>query len=161
MDNILVKKTGSKGEGVFAARDFKKGEFILDYNGKIVEGKDADNIPDYWCNHLATVGLNKYILFEGPAKYINHSCSPNVYDKNKKVYTMKSIKKGDELCFDYSISGIDDWKMKCKCGSKNCRKIISGVFFKLPKALQKKYIPYLDSWFKKSFSREIDELKDS
>ena len=33
----------------------------------------------------------------------------------------------------------DNWEMNCKCGSKNCRKIIKNFKY-LPKKIQQKYI---------------------
>ena len=82
---------------------------------------------------------------------------------------MKDIRKGQEIFFDYSISAIPighpihgsnfSWKMKCQCKSKNCRKIVEGDFFKLPKELQIKYLPYLDSWFKNKVWDRLRKLK--
>jgi len=64
---------------------------------------------------------------------------------------IKNIKKGEEICTDYSISGFDKWEMKCHCGSSNCRKIIYGDFKKLPAKLRSKYSKYLEKWYKKEF----------
>ncbi len=43
------------------------------------------------------------------------------------IFASQDIKKGEEITFDYSSTEADPyWKMKCKCGSFNCRKIING-----------------------------------
>ena len=150
MKNIVIKKSKKEGKGVFVLRDFKRGDTILKiYDTKIVSKKDVPNLPKEDQNHTSYIGGGKYIVMKSPEKYINHSCNPNVYIKNMKVIAMKNIKKREEITFDYSINGIDSWKMKCNCGSKDCRKIIVGDFRKLNKKTQKKYLPYLEDWFKK------------
>ena len=38
---------------------------------------------------------------------------------------MRPIKKGEEVCMDYSLSDtLPLWHMKCRCKEKNCRKFI-------------------------------------
>ena len=60
--------------------------------------------------------------------YMNHSCSYNVGFDNKGNYiTARIINNGEELVTDYGLSVSDpDYKLLCKCKSKNCRKIITG-----------------------------------
>ena len=160
MKKYIVKKAGKKGKGLFANKNFKKGELILDIiPGRIISKKEAKKVPDPWNEYLDYHDKNHYYFMGYPEYYINHSCDPNVYGKKNKLYAMKNIKKGDELCFDYSINGVDKWQMKCKCGSKICRGIVKGEFFKLPKELQLKYIPFLDNWFVKEFKNKIKKLK--
>lgn len=100
---------------------------------------------------------------QAPEKYINHSCDPNVFVKSengaRKVYAMRDIPQGEEIAYDYSINGDNDGMFECHCGSKHCRKIYQGNFFKLPKTLQRKYLPYLDDWFVKKHNFEIRELR--
>ena len=37
------------------------------------------------------------------------------------IYSIKDIKKGEELTYDYGFSFDKDFKnYKCNCGSKNC-----------------------------------------
>lgn len=153
--SVIVKETLKKGKGVFAVRDFKKREIILNMNTrKTIPRKDVQKLSKDDQDHLGYIGKNRYFVMKPPERFINHSCSPNAYDKTGTLIALKNIKKGKEICTDYSINGYDDWKMICYCGSKNCRKIIYGNFFKLPKKLQKKYEPYLDDWFKKEFLKK-------
>ncbi len=158
MQNVTVKKTNKKNGGVFAAKDFKKGEIILYIKGRVVSKPELFAMSDYFNNHSGTIGKDKYLIFGYPEKYINHSCSPNVFEYKRKVIAIRNIGKGEEISFDYSICSIDDWRMRCHCGSKNCRKIVRGDFFKLPKELQIKYLPYLDGWFKEEFKKELGQL---
>ena len=62
---------------------------------------------------------------ENTARLINHSCSPNceVVGKGLKLWieSIKDIKKGEELSYDYGFSFDEDFKdYPCKCNSKNC-----------------------------------------
>lgn len=146
--NCIVKLAKNKGLGVFALRGFKKGWRILkmDRSDKITNEKKLSN--DAW-NHMNAYGYKKYYHLKPPEKFINHSCDPNAYDKNGILTAMKNIKKGEEITYDYSINGLEDWRMVCKCSSKNCRKIVTGKFSRLPEKLQKKYFPYLEDWYVK------------
>ena len=60
------------------------------------------------------------------ARYINHSCDPNcevdIKDGEIWISSIKKIKKGDELSYDYGYAfDKDDYKDHvCKCGSKFC-----------------------------------------
>ena len=69
-------------------------------------------------------GLRAYEL-KGIAKYWNHSCEPNCVDYNDKIISIKKIKPGEELTFDYSrgLPGSPNIR-KCNCGAKNCRTVI-------------------------------------
>ena len=59
------------------------------------------------------------------ARLINHSCDPNceVDGKGLKLWisSIKDIKKGEELSYDYGFGYDEDYKQfPCKCKSKNC-----------------------------------------
>lgn len=159
MVKVVIKKAGRKGKGVFAAKNFEKGEEILEMKGRIFIGVQLAKLSRYLNNHCTPIGLDKYMVFGSPEKFINHSCSPNVFDYLGKVFAMKGIKKGEELTFDYCINAVDDWKMRCHCKSKECRKLVVGNFFKLPKYVQIKYLPYVDDWFRKEYRKELSKLK--
>ena len=158
--NTIVKKTGSRGRGVFAAKALRKREFILSLKGKVISSEEMLAASRYHLDHMGAIGKDLCMIFGYPEKYINHSCDPNVFERQRKLFAMRSIKKGEELFYDYAISDVDDeWKMRCKCGSKNCRGFINGHFFQLPLNFQVKYYPYLDSWFKKEFREQLKPIQ--
>lgn len=41
---LLVKNFEGKGRGVMTTRDFKEGEIVCDYHGKVVSGKEGQDI---------------------------------------------------------------------------------------------------------------------
>ena len=145
---IVIRKSGKKGKGVFASRNIRKGEIILekDYtkNTKIVNVKEISKLSEKDQNHIDYIGKGKYAVGYSPVFMINHSCEPNCYINHKnssvrKVVAIRNIEKGKEICCDYAIDTTGKWKMKCLCRNENCRKIIYGDYNKLPKELQKKY----------------------
>ena len=59
------------------------------------------------------------------ARLINHSCDPNceVDGVGLKlwIYSIKDIKKNEELTYDYGFSFDKDYKnYPCRCGAKKC-----------------------------------------
>lgn len=156
--SVVIKNTSDRGRGVFASKNFMQGDVICRVTGRVVLDVDALKMSRYALNHMSAVSLHEWILVDPPMKYINHSCEPNVYEKDGFVLAMRQISSGDELFFDYSINGVsnvDTWKMKCKCGNVSCRGVIYGDFFRLKNDLQKRYLPFLDSWFVKEFSDKL------
>lgn len=125
--------------GVFALRNLKKGQIINKcgfgdetlYNLNIY--KKLDKITrqrvDGFC---ATVYDGFFsipnINYMPISWHCNHCCSPNVgFDKKNNMVLIKNVSAGKELFLDYGfVITNPDFLMKCKCGSKNCRKVITG-----------------------------------
>ena len=141
---LLVKKSKTAGKGVFANRDFKKGEVIFRYTGKLMTNVQMMREPQSVRPHSAQISETLWI---GPAHdvedFVNHSCNPNagqkIHGKTASLIAIKYIKSGEEITYDYSTAIADNETMKCACGNKKCRKTIAS-FGTLTKALQKKYI---------------------
>ena len=68
---------------------------------------------------------------------------------------------GDELTWDYALNIWEEWigPLPCHCGAENCRRIIRGNYFTLPREIQRRYLPLLDEPFKKRFAKEIRSLQ--
>ena len=154
---ILIKSAGKKGKGVFANKNFKKGEIVLqiDYTKRkdSVLRKNIHELSQNDQNHLDYIGHNRYVVDYSIGSIVNHSCNPNTYVKYKslkkrQLIALRNIKKREEIGYDCAIDAADPWTMKCYCGSKNCRKTIYGNYHRLPKDLQKKYWKYVPRWKK-------------
>lgn len=160
-NNVIIKNSTTQGKGVFAFRDFKKDDFVLAIDDSYVVEDETLLTPEQHEFDLDYLG-ERIILMQEPEKYINHSCDPNVFVKTEKgvrnVYAMKDIFQGNEITYDYSVNGDNEGTFKCNCGSKNCRKVYQGNFFKLPDDIQIKYLPYLDTWFAEKYKKKIYEL---
>ncbi len=129
MNKVYISETKHNGKGIFAGENIGEDEEIFTINGKVIS---TFYIPflSWIGKRWIGIGRNKWIK---PNKdnfiyYTNHSCSPNSEIKDKvKLIALRDIKKLEEITFDYSKTEADPyWKMECKCGSKNCKKVITG-----------------------------------
>lgn len=122
MANVSIRNSKIHGKGLFAEREFKKGETILkwDVSHKISK-KEADKFKDN--EHLAYFN-GIYFLAQEPEHFVNHSCNPNTKAVEFSDVALRDIKKGEELTTDYSVVMHPQTQMKCNCGAKNCKKII-------------------------------------
>jgi uncharacterized protein len=126
INNVIVKKSKTHGQGVFAVRDFKEGETVLAYSlGKTMSHAKACTLPlDEWA-HVYALDRDRYVLLKSPACFVNHSCHPNVSFDRGHYAALKDLKKGEELAVDYE-KGHMVQHFLCKCGHKHCREIITG-----------------------------------
>ncbi len=123
--NVVIKKSKIHGKGVFASHNFKKGETIIRWDPTFLSKKKIGKLNSKNKKYISLV-KGKYVLMNSPEKYVNHSCNPNSLVKRFSDFAKRNIKKGEEITTDYSKESIGI-KIKCKCGSKNCKKIIMPV----------------------------------
>jgi uncharacterized protein len=152
--DLAVRKSTIAGRGVYALRDFKRGETLRRFGGKVTSVPSLKRIykkggAKVSCDAFQ-IGVRKYLILDEFSVCINHSCSPNTAFKGEReLVAIKPIKKGDEIFYDYSATewtprdyteyNHSMWPMNCKCGSAHCRKLIT-CFAYLPKAVQRKYL---------------------
>src|SRR3989344_7054225 len=153
MDNpkVILKETKTYGKGLFAKKPIKMGEIIAELDGRIYKAEKCSLLLKDIADHAVQFSQKKWRDSKGFARYINLSCNPNCGIKGKfKIMAIRNIKKGEELTFDYEMSEDSDWRMKCRCNKKNCRKII-GAFKNLPESIRKKYKNYISEWLIKKY----------
>jgi uncharacterized protein len=143
--DLAIKKSRN-GFGIFAKRNFKKGEKIFQVTGTFIGCNEDDNLDETTRDNTYRFDKVKYISPTGTiGDYLNHSCEPNARMekiRNKLCITaFREISKDDEVFIDYSttIAKDDVWQMKCNCGSKNCRGTIKK-FTSLPKKVFNHYV---------------------
>ena len=123
-ENYEVKRS-SAGLGLFAKKDFKKGDFIIEYTGKKITHEEADKKGG-----LYLFTLNDQWVLDGTnrkhtARYLNHSCRPNCEaviedDEHIMIYARKKISAGDELTFDYGKEYYEDIIKEKGCRCEKC-----------------------------------------
>lgn len=153
MDNpkVIVKNTRKYGQALFARENINKGEVIAAFNGDIIKARNIFNIPNdppfELRDHAIQFEENKWRDSKGIAKFIAHSCEPNCGIKEKfKIVALEDIKKGEEVTFDYDMTENSDWQIAdCKCGRKNCRKVIHGYRY-LSEEVKRKYQGYVSEY---------------
>ena len=90
MKAYKIIKSNIHRKGLSAARNIKKGERIIEYKGKKITHKQADEDIKYGYNITYLFTLNKKYILDGDFKFntarlINHSCNPNceILEENK------------------------------------------------------------------------------
>jgi len=142
---VEVRESGIAGKGIYAKQDIKKGEIVFVKSGHIVNKKQALHYDKALGEYSLQIADDIFLCpttkeeVEDTAIFVNHSCDPNVGPDGQITFVvLKDIKAGEELCYDYAMTTDYDYEMKCKCGSKYCRKVIRGRDWKR-KDLQERY----------------------
>ena len=121
---VVIKESRISGLGVFAVRDFKKGEIVLRWDvSQQLSKEEASQASESEKNYIAFFD-GKYILQKAPERHVNHSCEPNTFVKDFCDIALRDIKKGEEITSDYSTVPVPSMNIKCNCGSEKCRGII-------------------------------------
>ena len=134
-----VRHSDIHGYGVFALRRIRKGTTILEYLGDRITHAQADaryedKGPRDNHTFLFTVD-SKTVLDAGvngnDARFVNHGCDPNCQSTTLKkrifIESIRTIRPGEELAYDYQIQRDDDDPadvdeiFACRCGAENCR----------------------------------------
>lgn len=126
MTDVIVKDSKIQGKGVFANKDFKKGDIVMRWNtSNTISKEEYDKLSDEEKRHITLLD-NKYTIMQEPEKFVNHSCDSNTTAKNFCDIATKNIAKGEEITADYSDTITEGEEMICHCNSKNCKKIIKS-----------------------------------
>lgn len=153
---VYVRRT-ERGRGVFAGRDFAKGELILETMGKFVNHQTEHSLQIDWDLHVEP---------DAPVRLMNHSCDPSVGVKTNAFgfpdfFAFRDIRKGDEITFDYAMTEYThyprdnqalEFSLSCRCGSENCRGKL-GYYSELPAELKHKYQGYISDYLMESVPR--------
>jgi len=131
LPRLIKGKSPIHGAGVFAAEAIAKNARIIDYAGELIRNDDACEAREErylaegqiwvfrvnraWCRD-ANVGGNI-------ARFINHACTPNcffeVVDKTIWIRALRSIRRGEELTYDYKTIGDRTIPCGCRPGCPN------------------------------------------
>lgn len=123
-DFKLQVKRGVSGKGLFATEAIPKGSCVIEYIGTEVSEKDQYTINS---KYLFGIGKDRMIngnIKENTAKYINHSCRPNCeadeFRGHMYIMSIKNIKPGEELTYDYGEEYFDAHIKPKGCGCVKC-----------------------------------------
>ena len=136
---IQVRRSGVHGKGVFALVDLPKGVAVIEYVGEVISWTEAlrrhphdPSDPNHtFYFHIDETRVIDAAHGGNSARWINHSCDPNCeaneIDGRVYIKTLRAIKAGQELSYDYGliIDGRLTPKLKaeypCWCGTRKCR----------------------------------------
>ncbi|KAI9324119.1 hypothetical protein DFJ73DRAFT_873977 [Zopfochytrium polystomum] len=154
-------RTPAKGWGLFAAESIPKGAFVAEYLGEIISTEEArrrwlfqveHKLPNYIIcvrehgEHMILRTLIDPQLKGNAARFINHSCTPNLAFHTVRgplaafpsaaLFAVRSIPPGEELSFDYGdalgasvgnggacrrVAPLAEQRIPCRCDSSECR----------------------------------------
>jgi hypothetical protein len=139
-----VRKTKSKGRGVFAKEEIAGGTVIGDYIGRVLNDEQHE---EYEKKHglYAMEWNDEATVYADPDSIgihlINHSCAPNcdayTYEHHTLYFALRKIFPGEEISVSYNLgppSKDNPITEACHCGSPLCRGTMS-----LPTTLSEKY----------------------
>ncbi|XP_062849822.1 histone-lysine N-methyltransferase 2C isoform X2 [Trichomycterus rosablanca] len=137
--NVYLAHSRIQGLGLFAARVIEKQTMVIEYLGSILRTEVAmrkelhyktKNRTSFMFRIDGEYGIDA-TCSGSPARYINHSCSPNcvaevvTFERGYKIIisSNRRIERGEELCYDYRLAAVENQnKTPCLCGAPNCRK---------------------------------------
>lgn len=85
--------------GVFAKRDFRKGEVVIRWNLRVISKKEFDELKEdeKWQFTHKRNGI--IYLYPDPERHVNRSKNPNVFPdfEEQANVSLRDIRKGEEL----------------------------------------------------------------
>lgn len=135
---IEFRKSDIHHLGGFAKKDIPKDTRIIEYIGeKLTVDECGKREEDRLKLSKTDPSIGSVYMFilddhwaidgdvpENDAKNINHSCDPNseidIVDGHIYILSIKDIKKGEEITYNYGFDIEDFEHYPCKCGSKHC-----------------------------------------
>jgi uncharacterized protein len=118
---ILVKKSKIHGRGVFAARDIARDETIIDWNGctEMLAARQVEALPPDERKYVSFID-GQHILFQPPARCVNHSCDANARGAKGRDMAIRAIKQGEEITVSYVVEQVPGLRLQCNCRSPAC-----------------------------------------
>ncbi|KAI3373285.1 hypothetical protein L3Q82_006592 [Scortum barcoo] len=134
---VEIFRTLSRGWGLRCVHDIKKGQFVSEYVGEVIDEEECRSRIRHAqendiCNfYMLTLDKDR-IIDAGPkgneARFMNHSCQPNCEtqkwtvsgDTRVGLFALVDVTAGTELTFNYNLECLGNGKTVCKCGAPNC-----------------------------------------
>ncbi|XP_068457235.1 uncharacterized protein nsd1b [Clinocottus analis] len=134
---VEIFRTLSRGWGLRCVHDIKKGQFVSEYVGEVIDEEECRSRIRHAqetdiCNfYMLTLDKDR-IIDAGPkgneARFMNHCCQPNCEtqkwtvsgDTRVGLFSLVDVAAGTELTFNYNLECLGNGKTVCKCGAPNC-----------------------------------------
>lgn len=135
-----IRASRIQGVGAFATRKIRNGTRLIEYTGELITSDEADRrYPDDESqarHHTFLFAIDDDVVVDAAvggneARFINHSCAPNcdavIDDARIWIETIRDIKPGEELAYDYAFvleerhTPAAKRRYPCSCGAPTCR----------------------------------------
>jgi hypothetical protein len=107
MDDVVVGEGNLAGKGVYAGRDFKKGEVVIRYRLRVLSKAEFAGLPE--SERMFTHRHNGVImLYAVPERYVNHSSDPNTRQDldGQADIALRDIARGEAITTDATKDDI-------------------------------------------------------
>ncbi|XP_064163230.1 histone-lysine N-methyltransferase NSD3 isoform X2 [Anguilla rostrata] len=132
-----VIRTDGRGWGLKTKQDLKKGDFVMEYVGELIDADECrqrlkrsheNRVTDFY---MLTLTKDR-VIDAGPkgnfSRFMNHSCSPNCETQKWTVsgdvriglFAVCDIAAESELTFNYNLDCLGNGRTTCRCGAENC-----------------------------------------
>ncbi len=106
-NDVVIGNGNLAGKGVYANRDFKKGEVVIKYHLTALTHDEFEKLPE---SEKMFTHIHQGItyLYSEPERYVNHLDDPNTYQDltNKCDAALRDIKKGEPITTDAAKDDI-------------------------------------------------------
>jgi SET domain-containing protein len=127
---LVRQRSTLHGYGVFTREPITKNTRIIAYEGELIANRESEAREEryladgcIWVFRINRAWSRDATIGGNISRYINHSCRPNcwieIVDTTIWIRASKSIRKGDELTFDYSTDGKRTIRCRCRPGCTN------------------------------------------
>src|ERR671913_119737 len=127
LPRIVRKRSKLHGFGVFAREPINKNKRIIEYAGELIHNsksgvREARYLKQgcIWVFRVNRSWSRDAAVGGNIARFINHSCTPNcwfdVIDKTIWIRAARTLRRGEELTYDYSIIGERTIPCRCRPG---------------------------------------------
>jgi len=120
--------------GIFAAEEIPARRRVVEYTGERITAEEVvrrsarPQVYHFWTSQRTA--LDGAVGGSG-AEFINHSCEPNLVARLRGgriwMVSLRRIAKGEELLFDYQLSGLNP--IACRCGAAGCRGWLNSMLW--------------------------------
>lgn len=124
---LVIRSSPIHGTGAFARTRIAKDTRVIEYVGERIS--KAESLKRCEANNPYIFTLTDTEDLDGdvewnPARFINHSCSPNCdaeLDQERIwIVARRDIEAGEELSFNYGYDLSEYKDYPCQCGSPEC-----------------------------------------
>ncbi len=151
-EKVEVRESGNKKKGMFPRERILRIDIVYIKGGHILTRQEL--FTSGIINSYLPIS-DEYVLGAKSPKeeeeiklYNNHSCDPNCGMRGEITFVaIRDIEPGEELTIDYAFIDNEDYTFACHCGSKYCRKMVTGYDWKIPE-LQERFYPYFAQYLK-------------
>ena len=142
LPSLDLRPSPIHGAGVFAGAPIRRGEVVIVWGGRLLTSDDL--AAGKGKSHTVVQIDDDLFLGALPSEektlddYMNHSCDPTVWLRDAiTLETRRDIVADEELTADYATwLNNPKYRLQCRCGTEQCRRMVTGVDWMLPKLHQ-------------------------